>query len=162
MAAPKPKKSKPRSKPPEAISAALKRSDNGKIEFTEAMIAQIYELSKVRLPMEYIATIIGVSKDTLERAAKKIDAVGAAISKGRADAASKLFTHAYAQAISGLDSRMTIFYLKTQHRWKEPTTVELAGIDGKPIEFEEKDLSSKERVTVLKGLLKVLKVTEDE
>lgn len=160
MAAPKKPKA---SKKPQtsAIKAELKVTENRKIIFTEAMLARIYEMSRIRLPLETIATLIGVSKSTLEREAKKNDAVSEALSKGRAEAQQTIYDHAFKQAISGLDSRMTIFYLKTQHRWKEPTSIELAGIDGKPIEFEEKDLSSKERLTVLKGLLKVIKLTDE-
>jgi len=63
---------------------------------------------------EQVAEVMGISRDTLYKYCKKeIDA-------GRPAAVAQVAQQAFKMAMSGKNTAMTIFWLKTQAHWKEP------------------------------------------
>jgi hypothetical protein len=66
------------------------------------------------LTCEQVAVVMEVSRDTLyKRCKKEIDA-------GRPSAIAQVTQAAFKMAMSGKNTAMTIFWLKTQAQWKEP------------------------------------------
>jgi len=73
---------------------------------------------------EQIASILGMSKDTLERFFKSDPTLHAAVEKGKSNSILKVAGTAYQMAVSGDVPAMTMFYLKTRAKWKETHVVE--------------------------------------
>lgn len=97
---------------------------HNKIEFTDKDINQLEILSGMRMPMKYIAELLGCSKDTLDNRVRDDERFASAIARGRARAGFKIHDAAYKMASSGKNPSMTIFWLKTQEGWKEPVHLE--------------------------------------
>lgn len=102
---------------------------HNKIEFTDKDINQLEILSGMRMPMKYIAELLGCSKDTLDNRVRDDERFASAIARGRARGGFKVHDAAYKMAVSGKSPTMTIFWLKTQEGWKEPVHVE-ANVSG--------------------------------
>lgn len=135
---------------------------SAKIELTPEQIHSLFECSKLRMPMRQIASVLGISKATLERLAAENDhdnEIYEAIEKGRAEASQNIRNTAYRMAISGLEPAMTIFWLKTQEGWRETTRFEHTGADGEPI--KTMDLSPEQRGARIAELLDLRKKLED-
>lgn len=90
-----------------------------KIEISEKDKIEIIRLAKVGMPISDIAAIKGISKNSLKRKLK--DEMKAA----RKTAISNVCTMAYTMAVSGKFPSMTMFYLKTQARWREKERVDI-------------------------------------
>lgn len=79
---------------------------------------EISDMIGYGLTAEQVAAVKGVSKETLYKYCKpEIDA-------GRPLAISKVVQTAFKMATSGKNTAMTIFWLKTQAKWKEPDNSE--------------------------------------
>lgn len=92
------------------------------IFLTDKDYEQIETMSGLGLPMTQISLILGINKRTLDRRVHDDERLEECLERGRAKATLKLFKTAYEMATSGKLPAMTIFYLKTQHRWSEETT----------------------------------------
>ncbi len=78
---------------------------------------------------EQIAILLDCSVDTLDRHFRR------ELDTGGLKANSKVAGTLYKKAMSG-DVASMIFWMKTRARWKETTTHELTGAEGKPIATE--------------------------
>lgn len=87
-------------------------------DLSQKQMDQLEGFGAIRLPMERIAAIFGVSKRTLERALKKNPAARAALERGTAIASANVRQTAFTQATSG-NTTMLIFWLKTQEGFRE-------------------------------------------
>lgn len=133
-----------------------------KIEITQDQIRLIQRLSGQGLNMEQVSAILGFSKDTIERRAKEMPELAAAIEKGRAEASDEVTKTAYRLAVSGKYPAMTMFWLKCRNRWKETSAVEHSGPDGKPIETKgTNELSDDELNSKIHALLNKSKGAEE-
>lgn len=149
---------------------------NKKTKFNDDQIKMIEHLSGIRLPMEHLATILGISKDTLEKMIKTDDKVRSAILGGRAKASSNVRKTCYQMAIGRRAERDPItgemipaqapdfqalkWWTATQEGFKQADRLEITGADGKPIEMAQ--MSSEERIAAIANLNKKLKFSDDE
>lgn len=69
--------------------------------------------------MEQIANILGVSYRSFLRICQRQTEVGDAMNQGRDEAKQRVMQTAYQMAVSGKHPNMTMFYLKTQCKWRE-------------------------------------------
>lgn len=91
---------------------------------------RVYELSKVGTRYEDIATLIGISNDTMKKYYKE------ELDKGRIEANAIIAGTLFEQAKEG-NTSAAIFWLKTRARWKETTTHEVGGDpDGAPVQIK--------------------------
>lgn len=125
-----------------------------KRKLTPEELSILEQLSILRMPMDQMATTLGMSEDTLERMCKTYDAVRAAIYGGRAkasrqarqtlfqmamgheakyDAKGKLLRPAKPPRFSALK-----FWCQTQEGFKITEKLEHSGPDGSAIEIAEK------------------------
>ncbi len=128
-------------------------------KLTDEQLKIVEALSAYRVPMEAIASKLGISKKTLERCVKRDKRTNDALLKGRAESTASLFKTAYSMANSGKMPVMTIFYLKTQHGWKDVQSVENLGPDGKPYKLND-EKSFEEKMEELAKLNMLLKIDE--
>jgi len=90
----------------------------------------VYELSSVGTTYEDIATVLGISHDTLTKHCRS------ELDKGRIDANAIIAGTLFKQAQDG-NTSAAIFWLKTRARWKETTQHEVSGNpDGSPVEVK--------------------------
>lgn len=82
-------------------------------QVTPESVAQVQRLAKLGIPQDQIALFMGMSKMTLSKHYKDMMAVV------RIDNISAVAETAFALAVSGKCPAMTMFYLKTQARWRE-------------------------------------------
>lgn len=82
-------------------------------------LEQIETMCALTMPLEHIAQIIGVAKDTIERGMKRSEKIRDAVNRGRAKGAGAVYKSAYTMATSGAHPSMTIFWLKCRERWRE-------------------------------------------
>jgi len=90
---------------------------------------EVYELSKVGTRHEDIATLIGISHDTLTKYYKN------ELEKGRIEANAVIAGTLYEKAKQG-DTASMMFWLKTRAQWSEKNTTELTGEGGAPINIK--------------------------
>ena len=91
---------------------------------------RVYILSTVGTRHEDIATVLGISADTLVKYYKE------ELDKGRIEANASVAETLFKQAKEGNTTAM-IFWLKSRARWKESTQHEISGnADGTPIEVK--------------------------
>jgi len=91
---------------------------------------QVYELSSVGTRYEDIATVLGISADTLTKYYPE------ELKKGRIEANTAIASTLYEKAKSG-DTTSMIFWLKSRAQWKETQKHEHAGDpDGEPIQVK--------------------------
>jgi hypothetical protein len=152
-----------------------------KIKLTSEQLKALEGMSKVRLPVDMMAAILGISKSTLERLTKGDAAVREAISRGRANASGLVRNTLFRLATEKVevvektvegknvktktytrepDMRAMELWVTTQEGFKRTDKLEVTGPDGGPIETTE--LSKKERAAAIKALDKKLRLTEDE
>lgn len=86
---------------------------------TDTELRQVQVASGLGLTVEAIASILGISKKTLERRLKVTPGGADALLKGRSHAELQVTQTAFNLAVSGKCPTMTIFWLKTRARWKE-------------------------------------------
>ena len=98
-----------------------------KLVLDEKALKKIRALSGCGLNMKQIATIMDVSRDTLERMSSENEVLRSTIEKGREEAIAAVSMSAYRQAVSGKNTAMTIFYLKCRAHWKEHQVIEHEG-----------------------------------
>ena len=114
---------------------------------TDEQLKQIRTMAGLGLTVERIAIILGVSKATLDRAARRDPAVRDAVEKGRETSGALLREWAYNSARKG-NVAMQIFLLKTREGFRETERLELTGADGGPI-VAKKELSAEEAAALI-------------
>lgn len=114
---------------------------------TPEQIDQIEKMSGLGLTVEQIGQLLGVSKATFDRAAKREAVVREALERGRNKAQLSIVKSAYSQAAAG-NTAMTIFLLKTRYGYRETERVELTGADGAPL-VPKKELTYEEAVKAM-------------
>lgn len=124
-----------------------------KFVLSDKQIEELETMAGLGIPMESIAAIFGMSKDTLEARVKDQAGVKSAIERGKGKVRATIYQTAYNQAMSG-NTAMLIFWLKTREGWKETDRLELTGADGKPLEVTA--LTYEQRQRRIKELSKVL------
>ena len=97
-----------------------------RFEPTQSQRDEVRKLSGFGLPHALLATIVGVSVKTLERA------FATELTEGRAQAAGKILECLYLKALAG-DTIAMLFWIKCRLQWREASRVELTGADGAPI-----------------------------
>lgn len=137
---------------------------------TPEEIDQLRVFSGIRLPMEHIAGIFGMSKDYLEKIIKKDNAAQTAISEGRGSASKNVRGTLYTRAIGvknkdgswKIDPDMTAmkFWCSTQEGFKSADRIELTGPGGGAILTAT--LSDEEREAEIKRLMAFRQLTDDE
>lgn len=96
-------------------------------KFTDEEVRQIEVMGGLGMPMDQIAAVFDISKDTLEDRVKDDPRIKAAIKRGRAKASSKVRQTAFQMAVSGESPAMTIFWLKVRERWREQDDAKTIG-----------------------------------
>ncbi len=114
-------------------------------QVTTESVAQVERLAKLGISQEQIALFMGMSKQTLSKYYKDIMAIV------RIDNICQVAETAFSMAVSGKHPAMTMFYLKTQARWretdhaddsmsKEPITkIEIVTVNGETVKQKEGD-----------------------
>jgi len=143
--------------------------------FTPEQIDMIEKMASVRMPMVTIAGFLDVSKDCLEKRAKKDKVLQAAIDKGRTKGTMKVYQTAFQLATGYKRARevfdqekgkmktlyedvppdpvMLKFWLKTQEKWRETDRLELTGKDGAPLTVATLPAADRKReIARLEGL----------
>jgi hypothetical protein len=142
-------KKKPKVNPKDAKKRPRGRPE---FEFTQDHVSKIEALAMVGSPMDEMATILGCSEKTLERAhaagkaladkdptkLKNQDQIKRriydALLKGRATAKFEVRATLYDMVTKDKNPTMGIFYAKTQLGWKEPKSgIELSAPGGGPL-----------------------------
>lgn len=100
-----------------------------KIDITDKLLKQVETLAGFGLTDDNIALVIGISEGTLKRRFRE------ELDRGRALAKATVAQTAFKMATSGKQPAMTMFWLKTQCRWKETVVQEHVGEDGNPIKL---------------------------
>lgn len=80
-------------------------------------IDMTFKLTKLGLPLEQVADILGISKRTLERRMHIDEKLRTAIESGRANQIKDVSEMAYQMAVSGKHPSMTMFWLKCRAGW---------------------------------------------
>lgn len=88
-------------------------------DLSDHEIEQASVMAGLGMNMKQIATVIGVSKSTLDRRMKDQKGVAEAIEKGRGESLAKVSKTAFTMATSGKSPVMTIFWLKCKGGWSE-------------------------------------------
>lgn len=93
---------------------------------TSQDLKEIEMLAGMGLNQQQIGDVKGMHRDTLRKYAQ------AAYTRGKAKAIARVAQTAFEMAVSGKNTALTIFYLKTQGGWREhgPCPEELAAILG--------------------------------
>jgi transcriptional regulator with XRE-family HTH domain len=82
-------------------------------KLTRRDLSEVEALAGLGLTQEQIGSVKGMCDDTLRKYAKD------AFHRGRAKAIARVAQTAYEMAVSSQHPAMTMFYLKTQARWRE-------------------------------------------
>lgn len=90
-----------------------------KLKMTEEIYAQVGRMSGLGLPLPMIARILNVAPRTLDNYLSKDEILRHHYERGVALATEKVANVAFAQAVSGENTAMTIFWLKCRANWKE-------------------------------------------
>jgi len=98
--------------------------------FTPEQINQVEILASKGLSMGMIASTLDFSRDGLYDHMKNNKEMKEAVDRGKKKANGKVVLSAFEQAVSGKSPAMTIFWLKTQCRWKEVQHVQHEGSIG--------------------------------
>lgn len=118
-----------------------KKKKVGRPSFTpsEEKRLLVKELSGVGIPQEQIASILGISDDTLRKHFEP------EIFVGRAEAHAKMAQAIYKKALSGSEKIM-MFYAKTQMKWKETDGLEITGANGGPLDINVSSMESMDKL----------------
>lgn len=95
-----------------------------KKELSESDKNKIAKLIAFGLPMKNVAAVFDMNVRTLERRVKEDHELARIIDKARLECDFRVVETAYHKAVSGEDTRMTIFWLKTRLGWRERITHE--------------------------------------
>lgn len=96
---------------------------------TDDLKRQVEQASGLGLPHDQIASLVGISDETLRKYYKTELAIGKA--KASAQVAKTLFN----KAVQGGDTTAMIWWTKAQMRWAETQRHENSGPEGGPQEF---------------------------
>jgi DNA-binding XRE family transcriptional regulator len=117
-------------------------------EVSDEQIQGLTPLAAYGMTVEEMATVLGISKKTLERLSNRDERIKDAIEKGRLLAGSKLKRKAYEMAEKG-DRTMLIFLLKVRYGWSE-TQKHLHDINPGSILEEFLDMDPAQRRALIK------------
>lgn len=92
------------------------------IEISDERRKEIRKLAGYGLTIEQMASVLGIHRNTLTKHCKDD------IEKGKAEAFHFAVNSLFSNIKKGKEASL-IFYLKTQHRWKEVQQTELTGAD---------------------------------
>jgi len=95
-----------------------------RIELTEEDLRQIEVMAGIGLRVPDISSIVGLGHNTLYKLMKRDPRISDHINRGRAKAVSAVAQTAYQLAKGGKCPSMTMFWLKTQQKWREVHTEE--------------------------------------
>jgi predicted DNA-binding protein YlxM (UPF0122 family) len=150
----------------------MSKNESQKKLLTEEQVRQLRSFSAIRLPMEQIASIFQMSKDTLERLCKKNDTVRAAIEEGRATASANVRKTLYQMATGTPGDRKNRieaippslgalkYWCSTQENFVTTERLQHTGADGGAIRLKEESLTPEQKTEKLTKLSKMLKLTE--
>lgn len=105
-----------------------------KLMVDDNLIRQVEAMAGLGLTLEQISLILGIGETTLHEYRKNFPKLSDAYQKGRSKGALDV-TSSLRTLIKAGNTSATIFYLKTQCRWKETKHVEHTGEDGAPIQI---------------------------
>jgi hypothetical protein len=142
-----------------AINHIKPRAPQIKKTLTPEQIKYLRFLSGIRLPMDHIAALFEMSKDTLEHLAKKDAAVRSAIIEGRAKFSTKIRKRLAEMAEAG-DFQALKFWCQTQEGFKIEERLEVTGKDGGPVQTVA--LSRKDRLREIEKLRKAREELGDD
>lgn len=124
-----------------------------KLELDSDDLKRIETMAGIGLNVTQMAAILGMSKATFDRRMTDTPGASEALEKGRSMAAQNVMATAYKLAVSGDTPAMTMFWLKCRERWKEVTSHEHSGPDGKPITLAKADMSDEQLDAKIRQLL---------
>lgn len=96
------------------------------LKFTDEQRKQVQTLSGYGLSQDQISRMLEIDRNTLKKHFK------AELEKGKDIALSQALNSLFSNIKKGKEASL-IFYLKTQHGWKEKTEVQHTGKDGTPL-----------------------------
>lgn len=134
----------------------VKKSNAGRKKWVPdaSIIEKAKQFASIGLTEEQIAHNLGVSQETLIQRKNEYPELVAAIKEGKSHGIGMVANKLYESAMNG-NLGAQIFYLKARASWKEITTNEHTGLDGKPIELNSKSnvsvLSINDHINVLLG-----------
>ena len=100
----------------------MAKAGKPEVIFTEKDLKQIETMSGFGMSLNQMASILGISKSTLDRRIaenNKSNPINDAIQKGKGSATYNVIRSAYQMAISGHHPSMTMFWLKCRNNWSE-------------------------------------------
>ena len=153
MSRPTQTKVKPAKKKPASKKRGPPKGQGGrppKLVIDDKVLRQVEAMAGLGLIIEDIASVLGLGERTLDRYKANSEELQAAYKKGKARGALEV-TSSLRQQINAGSVASTIFYLKTQCRWKEPPR-EISGPDGGPIEHKH-GLSDETALAIRKKVL---------
>lgn len=106
---------------------------NEKWRPTPEQLKVIKESAAIRLPIVQIATLLGISHDTLQRACVYDDATRASMEMGRTKASRKIRKTLFNMATKDKNFQALRFWCITQEGFRETNHIEHTGADGGPI-----------------------------
>lgn len=101
---------------------------------TDEEIQKCYELGEVGCTIQEISSVLKINHETFKKLLQRQPEAREAIKQGKDNAHENVKRVAYTMAMSGKFPAMTMFYLKTQCRWREKDRED----DNKPVEIRLK------------------------
>jgi hypothetical protein len=145
--------------PPTRYPEPMPRNPRKRRELSKDELDKLFTLSQRRVPMDLIASVLGLSTTWLEELVKKDGAIRNALESGRAAASIKTRGLAFEVACGRPakydakgnlieaeirpDLKMLRFWLQTQEGFSATERVELMGPGGGPIETVEVDQATR-------------------
>ena len=95
------------------------------IPATDMKLLELQRMAKIGMTMDQIAAVHGMKKQTLYNRLKEDSQLMDAITRGRGTGIDQVTSKSFDMASSGLNTAMTIFWLRCRAGWKEPQVFEL-------------------------------------
>ena len=120
-------------------------------DFDQDDMKKIEKMAGLGMPQEMIAHVFGMKVLTFQNRMDKYPEVRMAYDKGVADATMKVAETAFAQAVSGENPAMTMFWLKCRAGWKETsrheihTKTTIEDLVNGAAQLEERDVTDKDQ-----------------
>lgn len=117
-------KDKPKKRRPAKEYLSVTMKDGQKYVLTEDQVKQVEMLAGFGLTVYQISSVLGMHRATLYEIMKREPEVYEMLERGRAKAVATVSQTAFSLAKSGKTPVMTMFWLKTQARWRENHPIE--------------------------------------
>lgn len=108
-----------------------KKAGRPKHKPTDQIRKQVETMSGMGLTQEAMASVLGLSVDTLFLYYKDV------LESGKAKANFEVIKSLYKNATTMNNVTAQIFWAKTQLKWRDTTAVEISGPNGGPVEISE-------------------------